>query len=104
MQVVSMIHERYYDKLTIEELAKVAKLSRSVFIKKFKEICGLPPLEYITKQRIESAEQMLKNTKLSILDIAFKCGFYDTSHFAKNFIKKNGVSPSKYRKNLSIHP
>ena len=98
MQVISMIHERYYEKLTIEDLAKVAKLSRSLFIKRFKEICGLPPNEYITKQRIEAAEQMLKNTKLSILDIAFKCGFYDTSHLAKNFIKKNGISPSQFRK------
>ena len=103
MQAISIIHERYYEKLTIEELAKVAKLSRSIFIKKFKEICGLPPLEYITKQRVEAAEQMLKNTRLSILDIAFKCGFYDSAHFAKMFIKKNGVSPSEYRKNTAIH-
>ena len=98
MNVISMIHERYYDKLTIAELAKVAKLSRSLFIKRFKEICGMPPLEYINEQRIKAAEQMLLNTKLSIFEITFKCGFYDSSHFAKKFIRKNGVSPSEYRK------
>ena len=76
-----MIHERYYDKLTIADLAKATKLSRSLFIKKFKQICGLPPLEYITVKRIEAAEQMLLNTNLSIMDIAIKCGFYDSSHF-----------------------
>lgn len=102
MHVISMIHERYYEKLTIDMLAKVAKLSRNIFIKKFKEICGLPPLEYITKQRLEAAEQMLVNTGFSILDISFKCGFYDASHFAKQFIKKNGMSPSEYRKRSSV--
>ena len=101
MQVLSMIHERYYDKLTIADLAKATKLSRSLFIKKFKQICGLPPLEYITVKRIEAAEQMLLNTNLSIMDIAFKCGFYDSSHFSKKFISKNGISPSEYRKTLS---
>lgn len=101
MRVISMIHENYYEKLTINDLAKAANLSRSIFIKKFKEICGLPPLEYITVKRIEAAEQMLANTKLSILEISFKCGFYDSSHFAKKFIKKNGISPYEYRKKLS---
>ena len=98
MQVISMIHERYYEKLTITNLARMAQISRSLFIKRFKEICGLPPLEYISRQRIEAAEQMLLNTNLSIVDIAFKCGFYDAAHFAKIFIKKNGISPSVYRK------
>lgn len=101
MRVISMIHENYYEKLTINDLAKAANLSRSIFIKRFKEICGLPPLEYITVKRIEAAEQMLANTKLSILEISFKCGFYDSSHFAKKFIKKNGISPYEYRKKLS---
>ena len=98
MQAISMIHEHYNDKITISNLAKIARLSRSVFIKKFKEICGLPPLEYITVKRIEAAEQMLANTQLSILEISFKCGFYDSSHFAKKFMKKNGISPYEYRK------
>ena len=103
MQVISMIHERYYDKLTISVLAKAANLSRSIFIKRFKEVCGLPPLEYITMKRIEAAEQMLLNTNLSIMEIAFKCGFYDSAHFAKKFINKNGVSPSDYRKKLNLN-
>lgn len=102
MQAISMIHERYYEKISVLELSKIAQLSRSVFMKRFKEICGLPPIEYMTKLRIEAAEQMLLNTNLSIMDIAFKCGFYDSAHFAKKFIKKNGISPSEYRKKVSV--
>ena len=61
----------------------------------------MTPLEYITKKRIEVAEAMLKNTSFSVLDIAFKTGFYDASHFSKVFTAKNGVSPTVYRKNNS---
>lgn len=100
MKVISLIHERYYEKLTVEELARVARLSRNVFIKRFKQICGLPPFEYINKQRLEAAEQMLLNTNLTILEIAFKCGFYDASHLAKKFLNKYGIYPSEHRKNI----
>ena len=102
MHAISMIHERYYDKLTISELSKVARLSRSLFIKRFKEICGVPPLEYITRQRIEAAEYMLLNTAFSISEISYKCGFYDSSHFSKMFAAKNGITPSDYRKKFAV--
>ena len=102
MHAISMIHERYCEKLTIAELSKVAQLSRSLFIKRFKEICGVPPLEYITRQRIEAAEYMLLNTAFSISEISYKCGFYDSSHFSKMFTAKNGISPSDYRKKSAI--
>ena len=102
MHAISMIHERYYEKLTISELSKVAQLSRSLFIKRFKEICGVPTLEYITRQRIEAAEYMLLKTAFSISEISCKCGFYDSSHFSKTFTAKRGISPSDYRKKSAV--
>lgn len=98
INAISYIHENYSEKLTIDKLAETARLSRSSFVHKFKEICQMTPLEYITDKRIKSAEYMLLNTKLSLIDIAFKCGFYDVAHFSRTFIKRNGLSPSAYRK------
>ena len=98
MKSISKIHECYNEKLTVTELAKIANLSRSAFVKKFTEICKIPPSDYITKRRLEAAEYMLLNTSLSIGKIAFDVGFYDASHLNKLFLAQKGMSPSTFRK------
>jgi AraC-like DNA-binding protein len=98
MKAISKIHECYKEKLTVEQLAKIANLSRSAFIRRFTEICKLPPSEYIIRRRLESAEYMLRNTSLSIGEIAFENGFYDASHLNKAFISHKGLSPNAFRR------
>ncbi|MBQ3016539.1 MAG: AraC family transcriptional regulator [Clostridia bacterium] len=98
MKAISKIHECYYEKLTVTELAKIANLSRSAFVKRFAELCKIPPSEYITKIRLEAAEYLLLNTALSIGEIAFEVGFYDASHLNKTFTAQMGLSPTAYRK------
>lgn len=102
MESISFIHERYYEKITIEDLTRIAHISRSSYIKKFKEICKMPPSAYISKIRIESAASMLIGTNLSIAEIAEKTGFYDTSHLTKTFEKTYGVSPISYRNRKGV--
>ena len=98
MKAISKIHESYKEKLTVTELAKIANLSRSAFVRKFTELCKLPPSEYLTKRRLEAAEYMLLHTALSVGDIAFECGFYDASHLNKAFIAERNISPNAFRK------
>lgn len=100
LKALSYIHERYFEKISIDSLAKTARLSRSTFIRKFNDVCKMSPSEYIINRRIEAAEYMLLNTSYSLLDISFKCGFYDAAHFSKLFTKKKGISPSAYRKSI----
>lgn len=102
MRAISMIHERYYEKLTITELAETALLSRSAFIRKFREVCNMPPSEYITRRRLEAAEYMLTHTEFSIFEISLKTGFYDASHFNKIFTAQEGCSPSDYRNGVRV--
>lgn len=92
MESISYIHKRYFEKITIEHLFQIAHMSRSSYIKKFKEICKMSPASYITKVRIDSASIMLLNTSLSVSEIAFKNGFYDASHFTKTFENIYGIS------------
>ena len=99
MNAISYIHENYEKKITIETLARKACLSRSSLVQRFKKICKMTPLEYITGRRIKAAEYMLLNTKFSLVDIAEKCGFYDVAHFSRSFVKHNAITPSAYRKN-----
>ena len=98
MQALAMIHERYNEKLTVEALAREARMSKSTFMRRFLYICKCPPAEYITKTRIEVAENLLLNSNFSISEIAEKAGFYDTSHFSKTFVKYHDCPPLEYRK------
>ncbi len=97
MESISYIHEKYYEKITVENLSKLAHMSRSSYIKKFKDICKMSPAAYLTKIRINSAATMLANTTLPVSEIAYRTGFYDASHLTKAFENSLGMSPIAYR-------
>lgn len=99
MRSISHIHECFNKKITISDLTQIAQMSRSSYISKFKRICKLPPQTYILKIRMESAKNMLEKTTLSVSEIAFRTGFYDTAHFSRLFEAENKVPPAQYRKN-----
>ncbi len=96
---LTLIHERYQESISIDTLAQIANLSRSAFIRKFQQICGMPPHKYLTKLRIETATHYLESTELPLLEIAEISGFYDIAHFSRIFKAETGISPTKYRKN-----
>lgn len=97
MSTLSYIHEHYSEKITLDVLVKLSQMSRSSYINKFKEICKMPPLTYLTATRISAAQKLLLETDISISEIAFKTGFYDASHLTKAFIASCGLSPFAYR-------
>lgn len=98
LNALTLIHEHYDEKISIERLARTAHLSRSAFIRRFNETCKMPPAKYINHTRIEAAKHMLGNTALSVDEIANKTGFYDAAHFTKTFATEVGCTPNMYRK------
>ena len=77
--------ENLSQKITIDDIAKKIFLSKSTFIRQFTKITNTPPFEYLTNLRIEKAKTLLKETKHSLTFIASECGFFDLSHFEKQF-------------------
>ena len=98
LKVITYIHEHYAEKISIDDLAKIACLSRSTFIRRFSDVCKIPPSDYIMNRRIEAAECMLLGTSCPLGEIASKTGFYDATHLSHTFKKQKGISPSEYRK------
>ena len=96
MDTISYVIKNYNQQLTIDELAKSAGLSRTAFIKRFRDTTGRSPKQFITHIRISEAKKLL-SSNLSITKIAEKTGFYDSAHFMKTFTAVAGMSPSKYR-------
>lgn len=98
------IHNHFFEKITIDELAKIAHMSRSTYLRHFKESCNCTPQEYLTKVRVSKAIEMLRRTDLSITQISQDCGFFDSSHFSHIFYTIEGCSPSVYRKTKGYRP
>ena len=81
----------------VSDLAKKCLLSESAFRKRFREIFGQTPGEYVTEKRLTKAAELLKSTDIPITTIASELGFYDNAYFYKLFKNKYKVTPSRYR-------
>ena len=78
--------------------AKQCNMDKSYFYKLFKAWANVTPNEYRNQLRISSAKSMLKNTNLTIYQIAEKTGFIDPYYFSRIFKNKVGITPLRYRK------
>ena len=99
-EAVKYINDCYDKDITLELLAKKFSLSKSFFSRKFKQVTGFGIAEYLTLIRIKNAERMLNTTDHSVTDIAFACGFNDSSYFTATFKKIMGMTPLKYKKEM----
>lgn len=95
--VLHHIHEHLTEKIAVDQLCRKAYLSRNDFFKWFKEQFGLTPLDYINKERIKLAKQLLVNRRYSVTEISYQCGFSDVNYFVRLFRKQEGITPGTYR-------
>jgi AraC family transcriptional regulator len=78
-------------------VASSAGLSRMHFAAQFRAATGLSPHEYLLRRRIERAQEMLIDTRMSLVDIALTVGFQTQSHFTSVFKRYAGQSPRAWR-------
>ncbi len=95
--VQRFIDENADKMLSIKELAKIAGLSQSRLKYRFKTEIGIPPADFIMRQKIERAENLLQNTRQSITQIAMSLGFSTAQYFAAAFRRYVGRTPSEFR-------
>lgn len=93
---IDYIKENLENKLTLKELADVARFSPAYFSYIFKKYNGISLWEYISIKRVERAVEMLKSEKMTKLEIAERCGFSSTSNFYKAFTAVTGKKPNDY--------
>ena len=83
---------------TLEELAKLAGLSRSAFAERFAEVLGQPPIQYLTEWRMQLATGLLAGGKDSIARIAAQVGYESEAAFSRAFKKLIGSPPAEWRR------
>jgi transcriptional regulator GlxA family with amidase domain len=83
---------------SLSALAALCGLSRSYFIHAFKQITGMPPHRWLLSQRVKRAQELLRGSKLPIVEIAVACGFADQSHLIRVFSKALGICRAAWRR------
>lgn len=83
--------------LDVSSLARAAGLSRTRFTRLFAAREGLPPAEFVMRERMTEAARLLAGGHAPVKEVAGRCGFDDPNYFAKAFRRMFGVSPSDFR-------
>ncbi|MCK5675655.1 MAG: AraC family transcriptional regulator [Verrucomicrobia bacterium] len=95
--VLEYVRANYAKPIKLEGMAEVAHLSPSQFERRFKKVFHITPMKHLLSVRIRAACNLLASTNNTIASIALDAGFYDHSHFIRNFKKTMKCSPSEYR-------
>lgn len=91
------IKENLSKHLTLESISAAAGISKYHFARKFRNITGFSPMEYVNIQRCELAKMLLAEKSYTIKQIAQLTGFENPSYFSKVFFNATGILPSKYQ-------
>jgi AraC family transcriptional regulator len=86
--------------LSLASLAKDSGYSRAHFLRMFRAATGLTPHQYVLDRRLSTAQQLLRESKMLLVDIALECGFSSQTHMNDVFRKRLGFTPLEYRRNI----
>jgi AraC family transcriptional regulator len=84
--------------VSLKEVAKECRLSRSHFSHAFRTTMGVAPHKWLLTRRVEVAKEKLRDGRLPLSDIALACGFADQSHLTRVFTRMVGLSPGAWRR------
>jgi AraC-like DNA-binding protein len=89
---------RYFERLTVDDLAAAAGLSRAHFSREFRRAFGEPPHVYLLTRRLERAAALLRSTDRPVVEICLAVGLASLGSFTTSFTRTYGESPTAYRR------
>jgi AraC family transcriptional regulator len=95
--VLQYIGDNLDTDLPLQGLADLVQTDVYRFVRSFKRAMGIPPHQYILRERIERAKSLLCNPKLPLSEVALRSGFADQSHLTNAFHRMTNLSPRAYR-------
>ena len=98
-KTMSYIAANYQNPITVSDIAKYNCMSVFHYCRVFKSLMGISPHKYLIQYRLSKSRRCLQEKEL-IFDIAIDNGFYDSSHFIRNFYSNMAVMPKSYRQSI----
>jgi AraC family transcriptional regulator len=96
-RVIELIDANLQRDLSLQELADAAGISISHFSRMFRKSTSLSPHQFVLRQRIQKAGELIRRSDSRVFDVASECGFKTQQHFARIFRRMYGVNPTEYR-------
>lgn len=90
--------DNFNKEINVDEYAQSLNISVSWFIRCFRQITGMTPLQYVINLRISNAQMLLETSDYTISQIAESVGYENALYFSRLFHKQTGISPKEYRK------
>ena len=91
------IDRAYAEPLDLDRLAAVAGMSKYHFVRCFEASYGETPIRYVTRRRIERAQDLLRSTNLTVTEVCHLVGYTSLGSFSSRFRELVGVTPSAYQ-------
>lgn len=99
---IQYIDEHYMEKISLDDLAGIAYLSKYYYTRAFDKIVGMTPYEYLNTVRISKAMNLLIFTGMSVDEIGWQVGFQGSRNLIRQFKKTMGITPGEYRKSAAM--
>lgn len=97
---IEMINKEYTKmELSVDSLADACGISIAYFRRIFTEKFGMSPKKYIIDRRMDYAKKLLLSGQFFVSEVSQMCGYDEPSQFSREFLKREGISPSMYKKN-----
>lgn len=98
--MMGYVQKHYSNKILLKDLSSAGNCCKTKCTSLFQKYLSTSPMLYLSHYRLEKSIFLLRNTAMSITEIAYACGFSNTSYFCELFHERYGISPGKYRTKL----
>jgi len=101
-RLFEFVRMNYAERISVAQAAQLTHLSQPQFMKLFRKVTGMTFVAYLTRVRLTQALRLLRETELSVAEIAASAGFSDQSYFDRRFRRAFGKTPREYRADTPV--
>ena len=99
-QMISYIDQHFHERISLEDIAEAASISKREALRCFRENMGKTPFSYLTEYRVNQGKNKLLSGNDTVLEIALACGFDSASYFNRVFRRYVNMTPLQFRRQM----